>query len=357
MARNNPLIPNEEDLRGEIASPPADQSAQDSRFADLEPDQEQPFLRAQKRVPVRRSAIPKKTAGRIKIAFIAVVVGALCGTVGGFIYHYGAGSWRFQLESSDNIEIAGNQNVTHRQIMEVMGADIGRNVFFINLEQQQKQLEEIPWVESAAVARLLPNRVKVVIRERTPVAFVQFGSRIALIDQYGIIMEMPNGAGKKYSFPVLLSMKDNEPLSTRAARMKLYMQLINDLDAGGTQYSHDLSEVDLTDPDDVKVTVADPDGEVLVHLGGSDFAERFKIFKAHVHEWRSQFQKLDSVDLRYDNQVIVNPDSQAVTKPVQPKVTPASITPSAKPTAKPAAKKPVAHAKHKWVPKHKQNPK
>ena len=112
-----------------------------------------------------------------------------------------------------------------------------------------------------------------------PVAFVQFGSRIALVDQYGIIMDLPNGgAGKKYSFPVLLSMKDNEPLSTRAARMKLYMQLVGDLDAGGTQYSQDLSEVDVTDPDDVKVTVADPDGEVLVHLGGSVSlnASRFK---------------------------------------------------------------------------------
>jgi cell division protein FtsQ len=100
-----------------------------------------------------------------------------------------------------------------------------------------------------------------------------------------------------------------------------------------------------------------------VHLGGSDFAERFKIYKAHVKEWRSQFQKLDSVDLRYDNQVIVNPDSQGVARPVQPKVTPASATPAAKPIAKkpaakkPETKKPVARAKHKWVPKRKQNPK
>ncbi|HLH09621.1 MAG TPA: FtsQ-type POTRA domain-containing protein [Terriglobales bacterium] len=353
MARNNPVIPNEEDLRGdEIASSPPEQSAPDSRFADLEPDQEQPFLRAQKRVPIRRGALPKKTAGRIKVAFYAVVVGALCGTIGGFIYHYGAGSWRFRLDSSDNIEISGNQNVTHRQVMEVMGADIGRNVFFIPLEQRQKQLEEISWVETAAVARLLPNRMKVEIRERTPVAFVQFGSRISLIDRYGVIMEMPNGAGKKYSFPVLLNMKDDEPLSTRAARMKLYLQLISDLDSGGNHYSRDLSEVDVTDPDDVKVTVADPDGEVLVHLGGSNFADRFKIFKTHLSEWRSQFQKLDSVDLRYDNQVIVNPDSPAAV-PAQPKAMPVSATP----VPKWAAKKPAAQVKHKWVPKHKKAPK
>ncbi len=146
-------------------------------------------------------------------------------------------------------------------------------------------------------------------------------------------------------------MKDNEPLSTRAARMKLYMQLVGELDAGGTQYSQDLSEVDLTDPDDVKVTVTDPHGEVLVHLGGSDLLERFKIYKAHVQEWRSQFQKLDSVDLRYDRQVIVNPDSQAVTKPVQPKVKAASTTPAAKNGDEETA----VHAKHRWAPKHKQN--
>jgi cell division protein FtsQ len=48
---------------------------------------------------------------------------------------------------------------------------------------------------------------------------------------------------------------------------------------------------------------------VLVHLGSSNFLERFKIYVAHVQEWRAQFQKLESVDLRFDHQVIVNPDS------------------------------------------------
>ena len=46
-----------------------------------------------------------------------------------------------------------------------------------------------------------------------------------------------------------------------------------------------------------------------MHLGSSDFLERFKVYVAHVQEWRTQFQKLQSVDLRYQHQVIVNPDS------------------------------------------------
>jgi cell division protein FtsQ len=91
--------------------------------------------------------------------------------------------------------------------------------------------------------------------------------------------------------------------------MKIYAQLMKELDAGGAHYSRDLSDVDLSDPDEVKATVTDANGAVLVHLGSSNFLERFRIYVAHVQEWRAQFQRLESVDLRYEHQVIVNPDS------------------------------------------------
>ena len=312
MARNNgPLIPDEEltTRRGSQASTPPDDPAFDARFLDLETEEQQPFLRAQKRVPVRRGPVAKKTAGRIKIAAIVIGVLVIIGAAASFIYAYGAHSWRFRIESSDDLEISGGENVTRRQIMDVMGGDIGRNIFFIDLEDQKRKLEEIPWVESANVMRLLPKKLRVTIQERTPVAFVQLGPKIELIDAHGVVMEMPaNAAAKRYSFPVIVGMGENEPLSTRAPRMKTYMELTKELDADGSHSSRDLSEVDLSDPEDVKVTVSDPQGEVLVHLGSANFADRFKIYKGHVQEWRQQFVRLDSVDLRYDRQVIVNPD-------------------------------------------------
>ncbi len=322
MARNNgPLIPDEDiaTRSGSQASSPPDDSAADSRFLDLDADEQTPFLRGQKRVPVRRGPLPKKAASRIKIAAIVLAIAAAIGGVSAVVYNYGTGSWRFRLESSDQIEIQGIEKVSRRQVMEVVGSDIGRNVFFIPLEERKKQLETIPWVESANVSRLLPNRLQISIQERTPMAFVQVGARIALIDSHGAVMELPARAMKSYSFPVLVGMGESEPLTTRAARMKIYSQLVHELDADGAQNSKDLSEVDLSDPEDVKVTVSDPQGEVLVHLGSSGFAERFKIYKAHVQEWRQQFQRLDSVDLRYDRQVIVNPDSEKDRAAAKPK--------------------------------------
>jgi cell division protein FtsQ len=281
----------------------------DARLVDLDVNEESPFLRGQKRVSARRSSLPRKTASRLLWASIAAAILCVFGLVAAALYHYGEQSWRFRVESSDDIEITGTQNVTKAQIMEVMGADIGRNIFFVPLAQQKAQLEQIPWVESASVMRFVPNRLKIEIHERTPVAFARVGPRIALIDAGGTLMELPRN--HKYSFPVILGMNAGEPLSTRAPRMKAYNQLVHDLDSGGAHYSQDLSEVDLTDLDDLKVRVNDAAGDVLVELGSTDFLKRYRIYVSHVQAWRQQFQKLESVNLRYDNQVIVNPDLES----------------------------------------------
>ncbi len=69
-----------------------------------------------------------------------------------------------------------------------------------------------------------------------------------------------------------------------------------------------LSEVDLSDPEDIKVTANEGGGTLLIHLGGNNFLERYKLYVSHIGEWRQQFQNLQSVDLRYEGQIIVNPD-------------------------------------------------
>lgn len=318
------------------------ESPLDARMLDLDDEAESPFLRGQKRVPVRRGTLPRKTAGRVKrVLLIALVMVAVAG-VWFALQKYGTQSWRFRLDSSDNVSISGVSNVSRNQVLDVLASDIDRNIFFVPLEQRKAQLEQIPWVQSASVMRLLPNRLKIVITERVPVAFVQVNSHIQLIDPNGVIMEMPAGGTSRYSFPVIIGISDTDPLSTRVARMKIYSQLVKELDSSGASYSGDLSDVDVSDPDDVKATVTDPHGAVLVHLGSANFLEHFKVYVAHVQEWRTQFQKLDSVDLRYDHQVIVNPDSARVvareTTVKQPAVSSSGPGKAAADHKKPAAK-------------------
>ena len=335
MARKTPTISQEELYLQ--PDEPVREELDDARLLDLDAEEESPFLRGQKCVSVRRGSLPKKTAARLTWAVLGIAVVFLSGIAVASLYHYGERSWRFRVESSDDIEIDGTQNVSRAQVMEVMGGDIGRNIFFVPLDQRKKQLEQISWVESASVMRFAPNRLRIEIHERTPIAFARVGSKILVTDSAGMLMELP--AKKKYSFPVIIGMNAGEPPSTRSARMKIYNDVVSQLDSGGAHYSQDLSEVDLSDPDDVKVLANNRDGEVLVHLGSSNYLERYKIYVAHMQEWRQQFSKLESVDLRYDRQIIVNPDLQGTAKQIP-------LTPWAAKKAMAAGVKPAALISH-----------
>jgi len=307
----------------------------DARLVDLDVEEESPFLRAQKRVSVRRNSLSRRTAAYFGWGLLATLIVFLGSVTVAAAYHYGEHSWRFRIESSDDIEITGLEDVPRSQIIEVMGGDIGRNVFYVPLALREKQLEQIPRVESASVMRFVPNRLKIVIKERTPVAFARIGSKIFLIDSTGVLMELPTASKNRFSFPVILGMSLAEPQSMRTLRMKTYSQVITDLDSTGAHYSKDLSEVDLSDPDDVKVLTDDSAGPVLVHLGAADFLDRFKIYITHVQEWRRQFARLDSVDLRYEHQIVVNPDLQGTAK--QPAMSASAVRAAMAAGVKPAA--------------------
>jgi cell division protein FtsQ len=339
----------------------------DLDLEDLDSEEAQ-FLRTQKRVPVRRGSIPKKTASQLKITGVIAAVVVTCGGLSAWAYSYGMTSWRFRIQSSDSVEITGVHNASRAQVMDVAGKDIARNIFYVPLQERQKQLEQIPWVERATVMRLLPNRIAVTIEERTPVAFAQIGSRISMIDANGVVMGLPAARKAKYSFPVIRGISETEPLSSRAAAMKIYNRLVSELgqpegesaEASGstngvTNYVKQLSEVDLSDPENVKVTANDPGGTMVVHLGAQDFLPRYKLYVTHIAEWRQQYQNVQSVDLRYEGQVVVNPDKPSVAEKPAPRMNAenaASKKPVVKQVSAKVAPKPVHKASaDKWKKK------
>ncbi len=114
-----------------------DESPLDARILDLDDEAESPFLRGQKRVAVRRGALPRKAASRLKIILLLLAAVACLGLVGFTLHRYATQSWRFRIDSSDNIVIAGARNVSRSQVMEVMASDIDRNIFFVPLEVSQ----------------------------------------------------------------------------------------------------------------------------------------------------------------------------------------------------------------------------
>jgi cell division protein FtsQ len=255
----------------------------------------------------RMGGWPKSVASRVVYGVIGFGVLSVVGIGVFMVRSYFLHDERFLMATSSDIEILGDAHLSRPQVLSVFAGDLDRNIFRVPLAERRADLERLPWVEHAAVMRLLPNRIRVLITERTPVAFVRQGSQIGLVDAGGVLLDMPpeDAGDPHYSFPVLTGVSAGDPLSTRAARMDVYRQFMKELDGGGEKLTNSLSEVDVSNPEDVKALVALGNSDVLVHFGDEAFLKRYKEFAAHLPEWRQQYPKLASADMRYEGQIVL----------------------------------------------------
>ena len=254
---------------------------------------------------------PASTPGRVFLAVSALLVLGAFTAAGLAVKHYLERDSRFRIAGAGNIQAAGLTEVTRAQMLPVFGEDIGRNVFFVPLNERRRQLEEIPWIEQATVMRLLPDQIRVAVVERKPVAFTRHGQQIGLVDANGVLLNMAPGTmtARHYSFPVVTGIDPGDPADSRKTSMAMYLRLMSELDADGKHNSEQISEIDLTDPEDARVLMPEQGTDILAHFGEDHFFERYKRYQAHIAEWRQQYPHLSAVDLRYENQVVLQMSS------------------------------------------------
>lgn len=205
-------------------------------------------------------------------------------------------------------EINGLQNIPQNQVLvkirELQQPD--RNLMRLDLDRLRRSLELIPWVKTVVVRRVLPDKLMIDIEEREPVAFARVAQGTLLIDGEGILLENNPENLSQSDFPVILGMESGyvpEVLRRNRERIALYQQLMRSLNRGGAGLSRDLSEVHLQDPGNVSVIL---NGDtVLVYLGRDGFQDKFRRYLAASKELKKKYRNLDSVDLRYRDQVVI----------------------------------------------------
>jgi cell division protein FtsQ len=269
--------------------------------ADCDTPEPSLYLRRSKPVDVRRGSVRWKRTLLAGGSVVLFAGGALVGAAYG-VHSYLKTSPRFTLRETILI---GGENIPREQIARIFAADAGRSVFEIPLRRRRAEILALPWVQSAHVIRGWPDRIRVLIRERQPVAFVRLPAGLGLIDREGVLLNVP--AGRKFPFPVLDGISPLQTPAERKKRVELVMSVLADLDREKPPRSPEVSEIDVSDPDNAAVTVTQAGSAVLVHLGNAHFLERYQLFLENVESWREQYGSVRSVDLRYEKQVIVKP--------------------------------------------------
>jgi cell division protein FtsQ len=305
-------------------------------------DEEPKYLRRQKPLEIKRRKFGRKawsTYFRVSVWVAASAAAAFVAyEVADFLY----ASPEMALIHPDQISLKGNSYVVPHSVLEIFTADRGKSVLRIPLDLRRKQLESLPWIEQATVRRALPNGVQVEIKERTPIAFVREDADMALVDVHGVILDRP--AAGDFHFPVVTGISADMPLEDRAKRMQLYSGFAQQIESVRAGALDQVSEVDLTDEHDVRATLtgltganasaaasaiagadqpnggaSQSDAPILIHFGDNDFAGKYQTLVEDIAQWRAKAGPIESVDLRFNREAVVNQDTTAIAQLQQPK--------------------------------------
>jgi cell division protein FtsQ len=273
---------------------------------------EDPPMEPEPPAPRRGRAKPEGRSGwRVRFRRILIWTGAGAGVLAAiaaayqidqflasdahFILPGGAGG------NSPNFSVAGIQYASREEVARVFALDFGRSVYLVPLAERRRSLMAIDWVRDATVSRLWPNRLVIRIVERRPVAFVVLprgaASETALVDADGVILRAPERA--RFSLPVLAGITRQQSAEVRRARAGQAVDLLRQAPA----YAGQISEVDVSDPDNLVVTEVAQGRAVRLLLGNRNYLSRLNNFMDHYPDISRRLPSARTFDLRLDDRI------------------------------------------------------
>ncbi len=233
------------------------------------------------------------------------------------IARWAVASERLVFQPDRDLVVTGNHYVTRDDLLTALGFSDSAveppfSIFRLNLVAEQKRVQSIPWIKSATIVRIFPDRLIVNVKERTPLAFAQVNGRLELVDEDGVFLPVPEKAS--FDFPVLSGLDSVTSPDQRKALLIPYSDFMNQTHDAVARSGWLISEANLSDPNDLRVLLVEGSETVLVHFGHQDFERRFKTFATLAPKVLATNPRIDSIDLRYRNEVVVDP-FEAATAP------------------------------------------
>lgn len=261
--------------------------------------------------PKKNGAIREGVKRRLILALrvaLAVVVMGLIGLTGYRVLHSSAKDSIFQLE---RIRFEGE--VHHLDVAaldSLIRSSFPANTLNIRLETLREFIESETWVKSALVRRRLPGELVARIVERTPVAVATIEGDPMIVDSEGVVLGSYGPAYRTIDRPIVRGLHNTaveNAAEENRLKMQQYLAVLSELDSAPEKYSTAVSEIIVEDPE--RIAVVPIEVAVPVYLGEDRFRERFETYLAgldYLGEIRAQHGEIESIDVTYDNKIIVH---------------------------------------------------
>src|SRR5712691_12074911 len=234
------------------------------------------------------------------------VVLAILALMAAFIgYRVAASASMFQVRS---VDVIGASRTSAEEIESLTRRAVARTgVWRADLSAISAELGRLPGVRRAVVSRVLPDRLRVRVTERVPVAVVHTSNgHFVWVDDEGVSLGEMKPADRVPSFFIRGWNEEGteDARKENAERVQKCLEATREWEAAGL--SERVSEVNLVDVRDVRAQLAGNDSQIEVRLGGKDLGRRLKLALEVLDEYKQtpRGSSITYVDLQGDNVIV-----------------------------------------------------
>ena len=216
-------------------------------------------------------------------------------------------SERFHL---DAVNIYGCKETEPARLEQMVRDNVPGNILQIELSLLQKQLEQEKWIQHVEIRRVLPSSLVLYVNERVPSVILEMSGQLMIADDDGILLDAYAPKYGKLDVPVFKGIVGKNPESYRqyqeenTERVRHALNMLYEIESGSPDYSKKISEVDISDRNNLKIMLVDSTAEI--YLGRADYLNRFRALleSDQYQKFKNQNLNIPVVDLRFDNQII-----------------------------------------------------
>jgi len=245
---------------------------------------------------------------KIKYILILILLGIVSVTVVVF-----ANKWRSP-ENYTEVKITGNFNIPDEDILKTahLQGDSAVDLNKADIDLIQSRISKHPEIKKVFVSKEPPSEIKIEVIEKSHIAIVNFENEMMLIDEELELFPFKY-SDKLYDMPVVSGIKKSDKSFKEDLRTSVFL-LINIMKSG-RYFQNFISEISFADssriiiyttdkaipfymPRDVNLKITDNNYQVLLK-------KKIEVFKQFIQNIYPRERNIESVDLRYSNQVVM----------------------------------------------------
>jgi cell division septal protein FtsQ len=206
-----------------------------------------------------------------------------------------------------DLEITGNRMVSQENISRICGFTSKKDIEVkINIDSLATQLMEFKYIKGISITRRPPRILNITVEEYDPVAFI-YGKGLNLIDGEGYLIPIPESQ-LIWDLPYISGIKQGLGrigYQTGAADAYLALEIVRYIEDENPLLASMVSEINLSNSKTIELHLIKGGTKIRI-TRESYYRELFvlKNYIANYLDW-GQLAKIDYIDLRFENQLIV----------------------------------------------------